>query len=587
MDYSKLVEVYERLDSTSKRLEKTYHMSELLKKTSIDDLEKIILLLQGRLFPQWDDTKIGMSSKLIVKAINKATGKSLKEIENEWKNYGDLGLVAAYLTSKKTQFTLFSVKLTVKKVFENIRKAALISGTGAVDIKLGFIIELLTSAKPLEAKFIVRTVLEEMRVGVGEGQLRDAIVWAYFGDKLCVQYDRGLNSISLDNSQRQKYNGIVELAQHSYDITNEFFAVAKAAKTNGVKGLKEIKLKPGKPIKAMLCQKVSDVEEGFEKVGKPAQIEYKYDGFRLQIHKLRDKIFLFTRRLENVTKRFPEVVKAVKENVSGDNFIIDAEAVGFSPNTGKYLPFQNISQRIKRKYDIEKTAKLFPVELNIFDVIYHDNMNYVKTPLEKRRKILKRIVNEKEKSLVLSKIKITSNSAEAEKFYKEALDSGNEGVILKNLDSLYKPGSRVGGWIKLKPVMESLDVVIVGAEWGEGKRSGWFTSFTVAVIDEDNNFLEIGKVGTGIKELESGGVTFDYLTKQIEPLILLEKGKIVKIKPSIIMELNFEEIQKSPTYSSGYALRFPRLVRLREDRGPKDVSTIEMVKEFYDYQRGR
>ncbi len=592
MDYSELVEVYEKIEGTSKRLLKTYYISELLKKTSVEDLEIIMLLLQGKIFPAWDETKIGMSDKLILKAINKATGADAKKIESEWKKIGDLGKVTYNLTHTKSQATLFSSKLTIKKVFDNIRKLATLTGEGTVDKKVSLVSELMTSASPSEAKYIVRTVLEELRVGVGESSLRDAIVWAYFGEEIGVKYDFEKNDIMLDDEKREKYKDIVDTTQRAFDLTNEFSEVAKAAKTVGITGLLDMKLLPGKPIKVMLCQKVASVEEGFETVGTPAQIEYKYDGFRMQIHKIDNKINIYTRRLENVTAQFPEVAATVSKHVKGEEFLIDGEAVGFDPSTSKYLPFQSVSQRIRRKYDIEETAKDLPIELNLFDILYHDGKDYSEVPLNERREFLEKIVEQVKRKIVIAKVDYTDNVEEARRFYEEALKAGNEGIIMKRHDSVYKPGSRVGGWVKIKPVMESLDVVIVGAEWGEGKRSGWLTSFTIGVLDESGLPVEIGKVGTGIKELdqtelEGEGVTFEVLTNLLKPLIISEKGKEVKVKPKIVIEVHYEEIQKSPTYSSGYALRFPRLTRLRADRGVDDASTLDLVEEFYFAQRGR
>lgn len=588
MEYSHLVELYEKIEGTTKRLLKTYYISEFLKTTKVDDIEVIVLLLQGKIFPDFDETKIGMSQKLILKAINKSTGTDIDKVENEWKKTGDLGLVSEKLSGKKSQSTLFSSKLTTKKVFDNIRKLSVLAGEGTVDKKISLVAELLTSASPLEAKYIVRTVLEELRVGVGEGSLRDAIIWAYFGKELGVIYDKEKNDITLDEKQRGRYNEVVNITQRAIDLTNEFSAVAKAAETLGIEGLMNMKLMPGKPIKVMLCQKVASVEEGFESVGTPSQIEFKYDGFRMQIHKVKGgSITIFTRRLENVSKQFPEVIDTIQKHVKGEEFLIDGEAVGFDPNTEKYLPFQSISQRIRRKYDIEETAKSFPIELNLFDILYHNGTDYSKTPLNERRALLDKIVSPVKRKIVIAKVRYTKNVEDAKQFYEEALKAGNEGIIMKRHDSIYKPGSRVGGWVKIKPVMESLDVVIVGAEWGEGKRSGWLTSYTIAIVDDSGEFLEIGKVGTGIKELEEEGVSFDEITKLLRPLIISEKGKEVKIKPKVVIEVKFEEIQKSPTYSSGYALRFPRLVRLREDRSPDDASSLDLVEEFYFAQRGR
>jgi DNA ligase 1 len=582
MQYKQLVECYDKLESTSKRLEKTYYISELLKKTSMDDLQITALLLQGKIFPGWDESKIGVASRLILKAINVASGTDIKKVEDEWKKTGDLGKVAENLIGKKSQSTLFSKDLSVKKVFENLRKLATLEGKGTVDKKIKLIAELLTSATPKESKYIVRTVLEELRVGVGEGSLRDALIWAYV-PSVNIEYNKEENKIDLSDEERKKYNEASEKVQHAFDITNEFAIVATALKKDGLKGLKDISLIPGKPIKAMLFQKAKDIEDAFKGVGKPAALEYKYDGFRLQIHKTNEEIILYTRRLENVTKQFPEVANYVEKNVKGKSFILDTEAVGFDSKTGKYLPFQSISQRIRRKYDIDVLAKKYPVELNIFDIIHYNGENLLKKPFKERRKLLEKITKQIPKKIVLAKQLITDDIKEADKFYKESLKRGEEGIMVKNLNGIYKPGSRVGYGMKVKPVMEPLDLVIVGAEWGQGKRSGWLTSYTIACL-KDEEYLEIGKVGTGIKELEGSGVSFSQLTEMLKKIITVEKGNSVKVKPKIIIEVDYEEIQKSPKYSSGYALRFPRLVRLREDKALDEISTLEMVEKFYKQQ---
>ena len=640
MKYINLVEIYQRLDSTTKRLEKTYFISKLLEETPLEDLSRITLLLQGKIFPPWDERKIGVASRMVLKSINLATGLNSRDIEDEWKSTGDLGKTAENLIKKKKQATLFSSDLSVSKVFDNLRKLATLEGTGSVDQKIKLISELLTSAKPIEARYIVRNVLEELRVGIGAGSLRDAIAWAFFPtivgiffkcDK-CTNYMPNIakclecnqvmenkfskeiekfsekNTLKLkeikeiektnlkkydfilckdENLARECYNYIVNAVQNAYDVSNDFSVVAEKAKTGGIKGLRSIGLEPGRPVKVMLALKVKDIKEGFERVGKPADIEYKLDGFRLQIHKKNNDIKLFTRRLENVTKQFPEVIDYVKNNIKGTSFIIDSEAVGFSPKTKKYLAFQNISQRIKRKYDIKSMAKEFPVELNIFDIIYYNGKNMVEKPFFERRKLIEKIVKPAEKKIIYVKNLITSDEKKALEFYKESLNKGNEGIMFKTLDAIYKPGARVGHMVKFKPVMDTLDLVIVGAEWGEGKRSNWLSSFTLACIDENNNFLEIGKVGTGIKEKSELGVSFSQLTQELKPLIISEKGKNVRVRPEIVVEVRYEEIQKSPTYNSGYALRFPRVINLRLERSAEECSTLKMVEEFYEGQRHR
>lgn len=586
MQYKELVEVYKGIEKTSKRLEKTFLISELLKKTPEQDLKSIILLLQGRIFPSWDERKIGVAARLVIKAINIATGIDSEKVEEEWKKTGDLGLTAEVLIAKKKQFTLFSKQLEVVKVFNNLRSLSQIEGEGAVDKKIKLIAELLTSASPLEAKYIVRNALEDLRVGVGEGSIRDAIVWAYFGDTLKIKYNKEENDLELNDEEREKYNKYLEIIQEACDLTNDFSKVAEIAKKHGIKGLENVTLEVGNPIKVMLYPKAKDIEDAFETVGKPAILQYKYDGFRMSMHRNKDKITLFTRRLENVTAQFPDVVDLIKNNINSTNYIIDAEVIGIDPKTRKGLPFQNISQRIKRKYDINQMVKEIPIMINIFDVIQLDGKTILKLPYKERISLITKATKEIPEKIQLARQIITDNKKEAEAFYKESLDKGNEGIMIKSLEGPYKPGARVGYGVKVKPVMETLDLVIVAAEWGEGKRASFLSSFTVACIDDEGNFLEIGRVGTGIKEKEeSEGVTFEQLTNLLKPSIIAEKGREVKVKPAIVIELRFEEIQKSPTYSSGYALRFPRLVRIREDRSPDEISTLSEIEEYYDGQK--
>ncbi len=584
MKYLELASVYEKLESTSKRLEKTHLIAELLKKTEIEELGMLMLLLQGRVYPAWDERKLGVASRIVLKAINVAAGISVDKIEDEWKKKGDLGIVAEEFTGKKKQSTLFSSSLDVSKVFENLKKLADAEGAGAVDRKVQLIAELLTSAEPLEAKYIVRTVLGELRVGVGEGSIRDAIVWAFFGDKLKLKYDKSENDLNMNDEEREEYNKYVNAVQESLDVTNDFSKTAEIAKTKGIDGLRDVELVVGNPIKVMLYQKAKDIEDAFETVGKPAALEYKYDGFRLQIHRNKNNILLFTRRLEDVTKQFPDVVKVVRECINSDEFILDAEVIGIEPKTGKWLAFQSISQRIKRKYDIIQMSKEIPVIVNIFDAVYVNGKSLIKKPFRERRALLSSIVKEIPEKLCLAKEILTDNIKEAERFYNEALDMGNEGIMVKGLEMPYKPGSRVGYGVKVKPIMETLDLVIVRAEWGEGKRVKWLSSFTIACRAGDS-FLEVGRVGTGIKEKEGEGVTFKELTKLLKPLVIGETGREVRVKPFVVVEVNYEEIQKSPTYSSGFALRFPRLVRVRNDKNISEASDLEVVKRLYRGQR--
>ncbi len=638
MKYAELVGLYEKLGGTTKRLEKTYFVSEFLKKVDIDDLQQIILLLQGRIYPAWDEREIGVASQMMAKAISAATGHSKEAINREWKRTGDLGDVAESLTKKKRQSTLFSGELTVKKVFENIRKLTEMEGAGSVDRKIRLIAELLTSAKPKEALYITRTILQDLRVGVGSGAMRDAIAWAYFpkvvgiflhcakchkyvpASSKCIECRHELkkkfseeikgfkakNVLEIKSADELKnlekydfvlaeeekiaraaYNKILDSVQQAYDLSNDFAEVAKKAKLHGLKGLCGVSLKIGVPVKVMLALKVDSINEGFDAVGQPADFEFKLDGFRIQVHKDGKGVQLFTRRLDDVTKQFPDVVDYVKKHVKANFVILDSEAVGFDPKTERYKPFQRISQRIKRKYEIDKMTKELPVELNVFDVISYNGKNMIDEPFKERRKVIEKIIKPAKRKIVVVKNLVTDDEKKAEEFYKESLRAGNEGVMIKKLDAPYKPGARVGFMLKYKPVAEPLDLVIVGAEWGEGKRAKWLSSFTLACRRGDD-FVEMGKVGTGIKEKAGEGVSFKELTKLLKPLITKEKGRSVDVKPEIMVEVAYGEIQKSPTYSSGYALRFPRVIRLRHmERGPHDAVTLKYVKYLYEKQKKR
>jgi len=555
MEYKKLVDIYEALNKTSKRLEKTEILAEFLKKCKKEDLRDIVYLLEGRIFPQWEERKIGFSNRLMIKAVSVGSGESISKIENLFRKKGDLGLVAEEVFSKKKQTTLHSKKLDSEKVLTNIRKLASLEGAGTVGKKISFVSELLGNASALEAKYIVKIILENLRIGVSSGVMRDSIA--------------------------KTFNLEVKKVEKAADLSGDYGEVAELAKS---KNLKSVGLKVGKPVKCMLAIKVDSVEEGFEAIGKPALIDYKLDGFRVMVHKKGDKFWFFTRRMENVLNQFKELVEVLKENVKGKSYILDTEVVGYDSKTKNYLPFQSISQRIKRKYNIEEIAKKFPVEINAFDVLYYNGKNLMCETLDERRKILKKIIKEREKKIKIPEWIISDKKKKTEEFYKKALREGVEGVMMKNLKSDYRPGRYVGGWVKVKTILEPLDVVILGAETGEGKRTGWLTSYVIACKSGDK-FLEVGKVSTGVKE-KAEGMTYKEMTKLLKSLIISRKGKEVKVKPKIVIEVGYEEIQKSSKYSSGYALRFPRFLKLRTmERKAEDVNTIEDVKRLYHRQK--
>jgi DNA ligase 1 len=568
MLYSRLVSVYEELSSTTKKLQKTEIIANFLSKIKKEHNRRdMVYLLQGRVWPENNTTETGVSEQLTIKAIAQASDMSAEEVTERWRIVGDLGDVAEELGIKKNKE---EKGLTIEQVISNIRKLSVFTGKGTVEKKLNLISELLNNASAKEEKYIIRTILADLRVGVKEGLLRDAI------------FDSCLRSE--DDSETEKNK---KLLQRAYDLTTDFGLVFDYA-CDGIERLKEVSLMPGNPIKVMLFPKAESIEDAFEIVGKPAAFEYKYDGFRVIISKSKEdgEVKVYTRRLEEVSKQFPDLVKYVNENITAETFIVDGEAVGYNPKTKNYVPFQEISQRIKRIYDIEKLEKDLPIELVLFDLIYVNGESLLEKPFIQRRKALEKIVKIKPYKTTLSKQIITDKTEEVERFYEEALEVGEEGIMGKNLDSPYKPGARVGYAVKLKPHDDEFDLVITKAEYGTGKRAGWLTSYTVACRGKNGELLEVAKVSTGLKEKREEGLSFEELTEMLTPLIISSDGREVIVKPRILAEVQYQNIQKSPTYASGFSLRFPRIKRTRPDRRVEDANTLQDIEKEYEGKKG-
>lgn len=573
MEYAVLVTIYDKLFAATKRLEKTRILAQFLKEQQTVP-PHLFYLFRGRIFPDWDETNIGFAARTAVKAISIASGLSISHIEHLWKEHGDLGIAAEYAMKGKRQSTLFTQQLSVDKVYLNLKKIADQEGQGSVTNKIRLVTELLSCADARQAKYIVRMLLEDMRIGIGDSTIRDSILWACFDVVNLAEKDSVIED-------REAYTQLQTRVQEAYDIANDWSEVFNKAR-KGVEHLETIKLKVGRPVKVMLFPKAIDIEDAFKRVGKPCAFEYKYDGFRVEIHKKGDVVNLYTRRLDQVTAQFPDVVAVVKKFVSAEACILDAEIIGLAADGG-YIPFQEISQRIKRKHGVEEMAKSLPVELNIFDILYAEEP-CLKLPFKKRRERLEHIVTCKKGKIMLAEQIVTENAEEVQAFFEQSIALSNEGLMAKNLEAEYRPGARVGYGIKLKVVKESLDLVIVAAEYGEGKRAGWLTSFTLACMDEEGELLEIGKVSTGLKEKEEEGISFKYMTTLLTPLVIAEDGKKITVKPRVIIEVGHEEIQKSSSYGSGYALRFPRFLRLREDKPLDEVTTIDYIEKLYKEQ---
>jgi len=489
--------------------------------------------------------------------IAEATGYSKEKVEELWKDKGDLGLAAEELVKNKKQQKLMATTLTVEKVIQRLRKVAEMSKDGSSqsvsqDKKKKEIADLISSAEPIEARYITRTVLSHLRIGIGEGTIRDALVEAFF-----------------DGEHKEKI-------QKAYDFTNDFTEVAEAC-TKGIEEVEELELELFRPVNSMLAKKVDTIEEGFEEVGNPAVIDYKYDGMRAQIHVKDGEVRVFTRRLENITKQFPDVVEKVEEHIEAENCILDTEIVGYNPEDGSMIEFQKLSKRIKRKYNIQKQVEDIPVEVRPFDLIYLEEPILEERYADRLEK-LKEIIDEEEKELRLVDSEITGDEEKVQEMQQKSLSQGHEGIMMKSIDAEYKPGNRVGYMVKLKPVMETLDLAIIAAKWSEGERAGWLGRLFLGCYNQKTGeYEEVGKMATGLTEEQ-----LQEITDRLKPLIEKEEGRKVHVKPEIIVEAEYEEIQKSPTYSSGYALRFPRLKSFRDDK--EEADSKKKIENLYESQ---
>ncbi len=552
--YRSLAEAFERLEKVSSRRTKINIIAQFLRQCPPEVVDKVAVYFSNQVFPGWDPRELGIGTKLMRKIIAKTAGVPESEVERLFKELGDLGLAAERLLSKRNTATLtgyqpLKVGADVHATFERIAET---EGEGAMKRKMRLMMGLLVRAEPKEARYLVRQVLEELRTGVRENTVEEAIAQAFGVSK--------------------------ELVERAHMLSNDIGLVAKVAMTEGEEGLKKIDLKPMRPVKPMLAQAARNVKEALAEVGGVGAVEPKLDGARVQIHCDGEEIRVFTRRIEDITRALPDVVEAVGDCVKAEDYILEGEAVAINPETGKPRPFQELLHRIKRKYDIDKVRKEIPVELHLFDCLYVNGESLVDEPFKRRREALEGIVEERKGKVEVVEQIVTDDPEEAAEMFHKALEEGHEGVMVKDLDANYTPGIRGKKMLKVKPVLETLDCVVVGGVWGKGKRRGLISSYLLAVWDENKEkLLTVGKVGTGMDD-----ETLERLTKMFEDLIIEEEGRKVKFKPEIVFEVEFEDIQKSPKYSSGFALRFPRLVRVREDLGPEDADTIEKVRRIYE-----
>ncbi len=546
MEFADFAARAEDIEVESADLETIALVAELFDRAN-EDLDTVSRFVQGRIVPAHDDTKLEVGPRLCYEALAKAAGPNVTadDIETRLAELGEIGAVAEELDlggqRGLSAFGSNSRKpLSVGEIEATLGSIATASGSGSTDTKLDTLFGLFNRTEPLEARYLARLVLGEMRIGVGEGTVRDAIAEAFDVPS--------------------------EAVQRALQVSNDCGLVAVTARAEGSDGLAEIRLRVCRPVRAMLAQ-TGTATDALEAWGTVA-VETKFDGVRVQIHYDGETTRLFSRNLEDVTESLPEVVETVETSLESPT-IVDGEVVAVDAD-GDPQPFQEILRRFRRKHDIATAREDVAVKLHAFDCLHTDGEDLLETPLEERHDRLSNRFGDAAVELTLS-----DDPEEIARLEADALAAGHEGIMLKNPKSAYTPGKRGRNWLKRKPDVETLDLVVTGAEWGEGRRANRFGTFLVSARTDDG-YRPVGKVATGITDEE-----LEQLQERLEPHVRSETGTEIDIDPAIVFEVGYEEIQRSPTYGSGYALRFPRFVGIREDRSPDDADSLDRIERLY------
>ncbi|RLF02864.1 MAG: ATP-dependent DNA ligase [Thermoprotei archaeon] len=583
MKFIEVAKYMERLELTSGRIDMIHILTELFKKASnSQEASMLAYIILGELHPPYTGLELGMSEKLIVRSIALASGYDTSLVDKRLTEVGDIGKVAEEFISRKKQVSLFPVELTLDRVYNTLDKIAKTSGEGSIDAKVKYLTSLLIDSSPLEARYIARLVDRTLRLGVADMTI--------------------LEALALSKGSRE----LKPILEDAYNKYPDIGYIAKILFEEGIDGVKKIEVTPGIPVRPMLAERVKSPEEAWEKTGGKLAAEFKYDGERVQIHKFDggNKILIFSRRLENITHQFPDLIEIVKKNVKAKNVIFEGEAVAFDPETGEFKPFQELMHR-KRKHDIDRIVREIPVTLRAFDIIYLEGESLIKKPFIERRKKLEEII-EVNDYIKPSEIIYPKDIKELWEFFHLAIESGCEGLVIKSMASnaIYQAGARGWLWIKLKrdyraELTDTLDLVVVGALYGRGRKGGLLSSFLMAVYDDKNDvFKTVCKVGTGFKDedLTEINKTLKPLLRDRKPARVIAKMEPdVWVEPSLVLEIQAAEITLSPIHTCAYglfqedvglALRFPRFTgRYRHDKSPEDATTEEEVIEMYKRQR--
>ena len=538
MEFSKTCE---KLEGISGRLEMIDLISTVLPGLSQEELPIFVRFVMGRIFPDWSAQKLGIGPNLLSEAIGYVAGIKKEQVIEKINRTGDVGQAVEELLTGKSMTTFFHEELDLVRVYHELIGIAEVEGKKSQREKLLAVRRLLGNAHPLEGRYLARIMLEELRIGVGEGSVREAIAKAFAVDSALVE--------------------------HAMQALNDSGEVARLSKI-GAEALKDVHITPFHPVRMMLAQQgsIADMIAGHGQIA----AEYKYDGSRFQFHKKGNWARMYSRRLEDVTGALPDVIEQLLGATDHD-VILDGEVIAIKD--GKPMPFQSVLRRFRRRHDVAEATAAIELVPNVFDILWLDGETVIDLPLTERRKKLESAI----KMFIAPQI-VSSDAAVIENVYTDAIAAGHEGIMIKVPDSPYSPGQRGKNWIKIKPEVDTLDLAVIGAEWGEGKRAHAFGSFLVA-CQNDGKLIPLSRVATGFSDEQLAEV-YEIL----KDTVIAKSGKEVMFEPLLVFEVGYAELQASTNYEGGFALRFPRFIQIRYDKDISDIETLESIRNRYSRQ---
>jgi DNA ligase-1 len=579
MKFSLVTDTLGYMETTTKRLELTQHLVDLFKITPSKIISKVVYLLQGKLRPDHEGVEVGIAEKIAIRALSKSTGVPVAKIENEYKNVGDFGQATESILGQKTQTTFLKEDITVERVYETLYKIAELKGSRSQDMKMKYISSLLNDATPIEGRFIAKIITSNLRLGIADYTILDSLAIAFTGSK--------------ENRP---------LLEHAYNVCSDLGKVAEAVAKDGISSLKHFQVSVFSPIRPMLAERVKTPQEAHEKMGPEYAAEYKLDGERVQIHIQGDKIILYSRSLENITNYYPDIVEKIGKSIHAHEVILEAEAVAVNDDTGEFLPFQELMHR-RRKYKIAKAVQEYPITVNFFDVMFVDGKNSLDISYKNRRHLLETIVKEDSFAKIMPMTRVKTDD-DVEDFLETAINSGCEGLMLKQLDAPYRAGARGSNWLKLKreyrnELGDSLDLVVVGAFYGRGRRTGRYGALLLSVYDDKtDSFPSVCKVGTGFTDESLDQfyqILSDKITLKRDPRIESGLDADVWFEPEVVIEIVASEITLSPIHKvamdkirkgGGLALRFPKFTgKIRFEKTAETATSVEEVITMYNNQK--